>query len=162
MSHPLGVGVKPEDLDALQVSLRALLIYVFATVALRLADRRFLSRMSAMDIILGIMLGAMLSRVINGSAPIWPTLPGVFVLILLHRLSATLAYHSQFFTKLVKGDPVELYADEQIRYSALRRTRITEDDLLQQIREHGSIGSLDKARKVMLERGGRVSVVKKD
>ena len=162
MSSLLGVGMKPEDFGVLQVGLRALVIYIVAVTALRLADRRFLSRISAIDIILGIMLGTMLGRAINGSAAVGPSIAGAFVLIVLHRISAYFGYRSAGFASLVHGHAIELFAEGQMNRTAMRKTRITEDDLMQQIREHGSIERLDQAERVTLERGGQISVVKKN
>jgi uncharacterized membrane protein YcaP (DUF421 family) len=58
----------------LQVSLRALIMFIAALIIVRLGSKRFLARKTAFDFILAFMLGSMLSRAINGSAELLPTL----------------------------------------------------------------------------------------
>src|SRR5438552_16619657 len=89
----LGLGVEPRHLGILQVSLRALIIFIAALIIVRLGAKRFLARKTAFDFILAFILGSMLSRAINGSAPLLPTLVGALVLVLFHRLIAIVAFH---------------------------------------------------------------------
>ena len=51
----LGLGWEGKDLGLLQVCLRALIVFLAALVMVRLADRRFLSKMTAFDAILGFI-----------------------------------------------------------------------------------------------------------
>jgi uncharacterized membrane protein YcaP (DUF421 family) len=64
----------------------------------RLGSKRFLGQTSAFDTIVGIMLGSIMSRAINSSAPFFPTLIAGVVLVghacLAHRLR-TLVWQAQ-------------------------------------------------------------------
>lgn len=161
MAHLIGAGVQSGDMTALQVCVRALILYIASTALLRLADRRFLSRMSAIDIILGITIGGMISRAINGSGALGPTLVAVLLLLALHWIMAWASYHSTFFARLVKGTEIDLLRDGKLRRDMMQRTHINEADLMQQIREHGGAEGFEQIERVTLERGGSVSVVKK-
>src|SRR5215204_581282 len=103
LSQLLGIGVEPKHLTILHVCLRGTIVFIAGVAMLRIADKRFLSQMTALDAILGFILASMLARAINGSAPLVPTLMGGFVLVLLHRACCKLALHSQFFGGWVKG-----------------------------------------------------------
>src|SRR5688572_29171620 len=81
----LGLGEEPETLDTMQVSLRALIVFVAAIAIVRVADKRFLSRKTAFDVVLGLILASVLARAVNGSAPLVPTLVGGLVLAVAHR-----------------------------------------------------------------------------
>src|SRR5205807_9848504 len=72
-SEWLGLNVEPRDLTLLQVSLRGVIVFIAALVLLRIADRRFLAKLSAFDALLGFILASMLARAINGSASFLPT-----------------------------------------------------------------------------------------
>src|SRR5512133_3366826 len=87
----LGVHLEPKDLTFLQISLRGVIVFVVAIAMVRVADKRFLSKMSAFDAILGFILASMLARVVNGSGAFFPSLGGGFVLVLLHRFFAYVA-----------------------------------------------------------------------
>jgi uncharacterized membrane protein YcaP (DUF421 family) len=99
----LGIGIEPKDLNWTQVSLRGIVIFMAALVMVRLADKRFMGKKTAFDVILGLVLASMLARPINGSAALLPTLICGFVLVGLHRLMAAIAFRSHRFGELVKG-----------------------------------------------------------
>ena len=160
MSDLLGLNVEAKDLTIMQVSLRAIIVFVAALIMVRLGHKRFMAKMSAFDVILGFVMSSMLARAINGSAPFLPTLIGGFVLILLHRIIAVLAFHSESFGKVVKGEAQTL-VENGVRYEdALRSESITEKDLLEELRLNGNVDSLQRVKAATLERNGQVSVVK--
>ena len=160
MSDLLGLHLEAKDLTILQVSLRAIIVFVSALIIVRLAHKRFMSKMSAFDVILGFVMSSMLARAINGSAPFLPTLVGGFVLILLHRTISALAFYSDAFGKLVKGEPKTLVENGVRHHDALRSEGISEKDLLEELRLNGNVDSLQRIKNAVLERNGQVSVVK--
>jgi uncharacterized membrane protein YcaP (DUF421 family) len=159
MSDILGLGLQPKDLGILQVSLRGIIVFIAALVMVRLADRRFLAKMSAFDVILGFVLASMLARAINGSAPFLPTFAGGFVLVFLHRIIATISFYSDRFGVLVKGDAEILVANGVRQPAPLRHHKITEKDLLEELRLNGNLETLENVQAATLERNGMVSVV---
>ena len=64
----LGLGLEPKNLTFVQISVRGIIVFIAALIMVRLADRRFLAKLSAFDAILGFILASMLARAINGSA----------------------------------------------------------------------------------------------
>src|SRR5688572_31750908 len=82
----LGLELNVGDVNALQMALRTIIIYAFTLAIVRLGSKRFLGKPSAFDTTVAIMLGSIMSRAINGSAPLAPTLASGVVLIGLHWL----------------------------------------------------------------------------
>ena len=160
MSDLLGLNLQPNDLTTLQVCLRAIIVFVAALIIVRLAHKRFMSKMSAFDVIFGFVLSSMLARAINGSAPFVPTLAGGLVLVLLHRLISAISFYSDTFGCLVKGDATTLVENGVRDEAALRSERISNKDLLEEIRLNSNLGSWEEVKSATLERNGRVSVVK--
>lgn len=159
MNEVLGLDLQPKDLTILQVCLRGVIVFVVSLVMIRLADRRFLGKMSAFDVLLGFVLASMLARAINGSAAFFPTLVGGFVLVFIHRIFATLAFHFDWFGKLVKGDARTLVENGQRRHEALRKTKISEKDLMEELRLNGQVSGVEAVRAATFERNGQISVV---
>lgn len=157
----LGVGVDPRDFNTLQVSLRAVVIYLGGLVVLRLGENRFLGKFTAFDIILGFVLGGLLSRAINGSGPLFPTLVAVALLVGLHYLLAKTAFHSHRFGDLVKGEAELLVKDGEIVWDGMRRKSLSERDLLEALRLHAHLDGVEQVREARFERNGDISVVKK-
>jgi hypothetical protein len=79
LSKMLGLGLAPKELSLLQVCLRGIIVFLTAVVMVRLADRRFLAKLTTLDAILAFILGSTLARAINGSAAFFPTLGVGFV-----------------------------------------------------------------------------------
>lgn len=157
----LGLGNDPKDLDILQVSMRAVTIFLAALVMVRVADKRFLSRKTAFDVVLGLVLASMLARAINGSGPLFPTILGGFVLVGLHRTLAHLAVRSHRFGCLIKGYDDEVVRDGTVLSDKLKRHNFSERDLLEDLRLNAGIDSPDKVLSARIERNGDLSVVKK-
>ena len=70
----LDLGSDREAPGALAMALRTLVVYAFTLVLVRLGSRRLLAKPSAFDVIVAIMVGSIMSRAVNGSAPFVPTL----------------------------------------------------------------------------------------
>ena len=141
MNNILGLRLDPKDLTFLQISLRAIIVYVVALAIMRVANKRFLSKTTAFDALLGFMLGTMLARVINGSGAFFPSLGVGFVLVGLHRLVAAVAFVSDRFGNLVKGRSAVLVQNGQANPQALRSNNISQEDLLEELRLNGEVGS---------------------
>ncbi len=56
---------------------RAILIFLYGLVLLRLSGRRTFAQWSALDVVLSIIIGSSLSRALTGSAPLPERLPRV-------------------------------------------------------------------------------------
>ncbi len=157
--HLLGLGLEPKDYGFLQVCLRGIIVFIGALIMVRLADRRFLSKMTAFDVILGFVLASALARAINGSAALFPTLVMGLLLVLLHRVMAVLAVWSESFGKVVKGEADPLIKNGKMQERALKRNHISEKDLLEAARQNGKVDTLDEIRVAVLERSGKISVI---
>src|SRR3954453_4899134 len=94
MEDLLGLKLEPHDLGYGHIVLRALIVFMVALIVVRVGAKRFLGRKTAFDYILAFILGSMLSRGINGSAPFLQTMVGGLALVLFHRLLAWLSFRS--------------------------------------------------------------------
>lgn len=162
MHEALGLGVDPKDLGFLQVCLRGILVFCVALFMIRVANRRFLSKLTAFDVILGFVLGSMLSRAVNGSAPFFETLGTVLVLVYFHRLLARLAFQSKTLGRWIKGRAQVLVRDGVPDPNCLRAHAISENDLLEEARLQGGVERIDRIRLATMERNGHISVLPKN
>ena len=91
----LGLDLEPKHLTFAQISLRGVIVMIFTLIIIRLGDKRSLSKKSAFDAALLIILASVLARAINGSAAFFPTIGGSAVVVGLHRLMAFTCYKSE-------------------------------------------------------------------
>jgi len=157
----LGLGVEPKDLTFVQISLRGIIVFLVTLTTMRLGHKRSLSRKTPFDAVLLVILAAVLSRAINGSAAFFATLGGGVVLVVLHRLFAHLAYYSHGFGILVKGRPDTIVHDGQCDFRMMRRNHISMHDLEEDMRLGAHIDDLSRVRLARVERSGDISFIKK-
>ena len=155
----LGLGRDVAEVSALQMALRTFIIYGFTLAIVRLGSKRFLGKASAFDIIVGIMLGSIMGRAINGSAPFFPTMVAGIVLIGIHWLLAVLAFHIDWFGPFVKGNPLLLIKDGQVQEEGIRRGGISKQDLSQALRQQTKQTDPAKIKLAYLERDGAISII---
>src|SRR5947207_1729233 len=157
----LGLGARPEELTFVQISLRGVVVFIATLIMVRLGHKRSLSRKTAFDAVLLVILASVLSRAINGSAAFFATIGGGFVIVFLHRLLAWAAYHSHALGLLLKGAPEVIVQDGQLRRSVMRSNHVSEHDLEEDLRLDANCDSLEQVRVARIERSGDISFIKK-
>lgn len=159
MAQILGLGVPADQLTYAQVALRACVVCVMALVIVRVAHRRFLAQLSAFDAVVVFLLASMLARAVNGTVAFGPTIAGGFVIVLLHRALAALAFRFPRFGNLIKGRPRVLVRHGVMLDDQLRETGVSREDVREQARLHACLDRDEDIALATLERNGQVSVV---
>jgi len=157
----LGLGVDPKDLTFTQISLRGIIVFLVTLATVRLGHKRSLSHKTPFDAVLLVILAAVFSRAINGSAAFFATLGGGVVLVLLHRLFAYLAFYSHGFGILVKGKPDVIMRDGQCDFRTMRRNHVSTHDLEEDMRLSAHTDDVSAIRLARIERSGDISFIKK-
>src|SRR5690349_219304 len=155
----LGLGIDSKEINAAQMGLRAVLVYVVTVLMVRLAKKRFMGRATAFDVILGIMLGSIISRAITGNAPFLPALAASAVLLAMHSLFSWIALRSHRFGGLIKGHDELLIRDGKPDEREMHKAHMTDRDLWEDLRGK-SVSRLDEVAEARLERSGNLSVIK--
>lgn len=156
----LGLGVEPKNLTFVQISLRGVIVFIATLIMIRFGHKRSLARKTAFDAVLIVILASVLSRAINGSAAFFATLGGGFVLVLLHRLLALIAYHSHGFGILIKGEPDVIVRDGSTNIPNMRRNHISKHDLEEDLRLAAAAEDLSAIKTARVERSGDISFIK--
>lgn len=148
-----------DALGAVQTAFRTIFIYGVTLLIVRLGSKRFLSKATAFDVIVAIMLGSVMSRGIDGASPLLPTLVAGAVLLGMHWLLGVLAFQTGWFGPLVKGERVTLIKEGKIQQEGMRRGSITERDLAQAVRMQTGQADAAKVKIAYLERNGEISII---
>ena len=117
-----------------QMSLRAVIIFLYAILLYRVAPRRSFSNLSAQDIVLTVVLGSSLSRSLTGNAPLLPTLAATGLLVVLYVSVTALAPRSKVVSRLLKGRPITLVRDGEVDDEAFRKAHFGENDIAELLR----------------------------
>ena len=138
---------------------RAVVIFIYGLVLVRIAGRRIFANWAALDIIASIVIGSSLSRALTGNADLGGTLAATTLLMGLHWLLARAAAVSPRLSHLLEGRPVWLSQAGQIETSVLVRHGVSEAALHQALRSAG-LEDASKTRLIVLEPSGKISVLK--
>ena len=149
------------NIEMLIIPINAIIIYIMALLLVRITDKRILSNLTAFDIIVTIILGSTLSRAINGSAPLIPSIAAGAVIVFLHLITAILSFHSSFFRSVLRGKHVTLIKDGKINWNNMRKTHIPENDLLIELRKQINDESLQSIKEARMETCGTITFIKK-
>ncbi len=154
----LGEG---KDLNLLQMSLRAFIVFIAALVMLRVTGQRTFGNRSALDNVVMIILGAILSRAVTGSSPFIPVMGASLVIVLFHRCLSWLALWNKTIGKWVKGNPVLLFRDGHFKREKMRKALLSDEDVKEGVRMQLNEDSVENIAQIYMERCGGISVVKK-
>ncbi|AHM60491.1 hypothetical protein D770_11170 [Flammeovirgaceae bacterium 311] len=142
-------------------AIRAVVVFAISVLYVRLGGKRIFNKNSAFDIVAAIMLGSILSRAITDSAPFIPTLVAGAILVITHRSLAYVSYRSDWFGDWIKGVSRTLVKDGKLLEDNMRKSHITEQDLMAAARTQSSLDSLDDIKEAYLERSGEISILPK-
>src|SRR5947207_3806516 len=102
-----------------QMSIRAVLIFIFGLVLIRVFGRRAFGKQNPLDIVVAIIVGSSLSRALTGNAPFIPTLIATAVLVWFFWVLEHAAARWHWLSRLANGDPVWLARDHRLDRSAM-------------------------------------------
>jgi uncharacterized membrane protein YcaP (DUF421 family) len=156
----LGLSLRPQQLELWQICLRAVIVYLAMIMFVRFGKKRFLSRATAFDAILVIVIGSTAARAITGNAPFFETLAAVWILIAMHWVISYFTESSPTLGSLVKGNTTVLVRNGRVDRQALKDAHMSPDDLDEDLREQG-IDDPKKVKEARLERSGKLSVIRK-
>jgi uncharacterized membrane protein YcaP (DUF421 family) len=153
-----------DHLGFAQECARALLIFFYGLLLLRLSGRRTFVHWSALDLVISIIVGSALARTMTGSAPLLGTMAAAAILTALHVIVGHATARSPFLARIVEGHAVKLAQDGRIDHELCRKHMISDSELAGALRQQGVDGDsgLENVKLMMLETSGKISVVKHD
>lgn len=152
-------GIESGELNFLQLIARSVIIYLIGITLVRLGNKRFVGKMTAFDIIIAIIIGSLLSRAITNTNLFLTILPACVTLILMHRLFALIASHSDKFGNLIKGNERVVVENGEILWKAMHKSHLSEQDLMQTLRLNANTANVEKIKIARLERNGDISFI---
>lgn len=139
ITHIFGEG---KDINSLQMSCRAVVMFMIAVLLVRIAGLKTFGKPSAFDNVVTIMLGAVLSRAVTGEAPFVAVVCAGLTMVVMTRFISWLSIYYPALGVLVKGRHKCLYKDGRINHSNLKACVLSESDLMEGVRKEGNTTSL--------------------
>jgi uncharacterized membrane protein YcaP (DUF421 family) len=145
-----------------EVVARTALVYLFLLLALRLAGKREVGQMKPFDLVtLLILSNAVQNAMVGNDSSLTGGITAAAIILVFNRVVAWLRGRWGLAAQLVEGSPSLLVFNGQFIPSHLRAEQVSEDDVMQALREHG-VDSVADVKMAVLEVDGTISVVPKD
>jgi uncharacterized membrane protein YcaP (DUF421 family) len=142
--------------------LRAVVVYGFLLVALRIAGKRELAQMTSFDLILLLVISNAVQNSINaGDNSLTGGLVSATTLVGLNWLVGYATWRWRPVERLVEGSPVRVVTDGRVHTGTLRRELLTLAELRSALRKQG-IARIGDCKRVTLEPDGTLTAVEKD
>lgn len=145
--------------DLWRIGAIGVLTYVFLITVLRLSGKRTLAKLNAFDLVVTVAIGSTLATILlSRDVTLAEGAAALALLVVLQFVATWLSVRLTPLRKALKSGPTLLLRDGDVLTSAMRRQRVTNDELYQAVRSHG-IGDLAQVAAVVLETDGTFSVI---
>ena len=132
--------------------------YVALVVFLRISGKRTLAKLNAFDLVVTVALGSTLaSMLLDESVALAEGLTAFATLIALQAVVTFVSVRIPPLARLVRSEPTLLVREGEALAGAMRRERITREEIESAIRANGG-RQVSDARYVVLESDGTLSV----
>lgn len=146
----------------MDIVLRAVVLYAFIIFLMRVMGRRELSSMTPFDLVLLIILGdAIQQGLTQDDYSVTGAVLAVATMATLQVLTSYLSFRSARARKVLEGEPIVLVDHGEVVQKNLKRERITEDEVAEEMRQQ-QIASLEKIDWAILESNGSMSFITRD
>src|ERR671928_149642 len=119
----------------MDIALRAIFLYAFVILLMRVMGRRELSSLTAVDLVLLIVLGdAIQQGLTQDDYSVTGAVIAVSTIGAIQVASSYLSFRSKRARKVIEGQPIVVIQDGQVLEANLKRERLTEDEVAEEMR----------------------------
>jgi uncharacterized membrane protein YcaP (DUF421 family) len=144
-----------------ELAARAVLVYLFLLVLLRLTGKRQVGQLAPFDLVLLLILSNAVQNAMNGGDNSFTAgALSAGTLIAVNGLVSLATYRSKWLEALVEGRPKVLIHNGRLFEDILRAERLTHHELHAALRR-GGCSCVEHVHVAILENNGQISVVPK-
>lgn len=141
--------------------IRAVIIYVFVIVAVRLMGKRTVGELNPHELVITILLSAIaVIPLEENSMPLANCLVPVLLFVSLEIIVACISLKSVKFRNFVQGRPIIIIQDGKLDQKKLSELRFTIDDIMDALRQK-DIFDISQVQQAVIETNGSISVLPK-
>jgi len=145
-----------------ELILRAIAVYLFMIIAIRLFGKKELSQLSVIDLVFILLISnAVQNAMVGPDNSLQGGLIAAGALFVMNFLLKKLIYRFDVVGKFIQGEPIMLIYKGKVKEKNLKDAGFTHHELEAAIREHG-VENINKVDLAMLEVDGNISVLTDD
>ena len=136
-------GLDVQKLETYQMISRAVVIFFISLVLVRISGIRTLGKQNAFIIFTALMLGAIMGRaIVSAEQPFFGSIIATLAIMILHRFISWLTFYNKRSGVILKGKHLLLIKNGERIEKNLKKTNITEEDILESLRRDVNVPSL--------------------
>ena len=144
------------------VAASSIAVYIFMIVAIRLFGKKELSQLSVIDLVFILLISnAVQNAMVGNNTTLSGGLVAATALFLVNFLFKQALFRFPSLGRFIQGEPIMLVYKGKMKIDNMHRTRITHDELMEAVREHG-VDSLSDVDLAILEIDGNISILSND
>ena len=145
----------------MDIALRAIFLYAFVVFLLRVMGRRELSTLSAVDLVLLIVLGdAIQQGLTQDDYSVTGAVIAISTIAAMQVGSSYLSFRSRRARRILEGEPIVILQDGKLIERNMKRERLTEDEVAEEMRVQ-QIASVEDVAWGIVESSGNMSFIRK-
>ncbi len=142
-----------------RIIVSTLAVYLFIVIAIRLFGKKELAQLSVVDLVFILLISNSVQNAMVGPDS---TLSGGLVaassLFIVNYILKYLQYRFPKFGKIVQGDATMLIYQGKMLKTHMKNVKISEDELMEAVREHG-VASVKDVDLAIMEVDGSISIL---
>lgn len=143
----------------LDIVIRTAAIYVIIVIGLLIFGKKELSQISVTDLVFIMLISnGVQNAMVGDNTSLEGGIIAAAVLFVINFLFRQLNFRSKSLRSILQGDPVLLIYEGVLIEKNLKRERLTMEELMAALREHG-VTEISDVKLAMLEIDGNISVV---
>jgi uncharacterized membrane protein YcaP (DUF421 family) len=134
-------------------------VYLFIVIAIRLFGKKELAQLSVVDLVFILLISnAVQNAMVGPDSTLSGGLVAASTLFVLNYIFKSLQYRYPRFSKVIQGDATMLIYKGKMIESHMKMAKITQEELMEAVREHG-VETVKEVDLAIMEVDGSISVL---
>lgn len=134
-------------------------VYFFLIIGIRILGKKELAQLSVFDLVFILLISNVVQNAMTGpDTTLTGGLAGAAALFLVNYLLKYLEFHFPKFGKALQGEALMLVYHGKVNSKNLEKAKISKDELMEAVREHG-VSSIEEVDLAVFEVDGNISVL---
>jgi len=143
----------------IKIALSSVAVYLFIIVAIRLFGKKELAQLSIIDLVFILLISnAVQNAMVGSDSSLAGGLVAASSLFIVNYLFKYILYRFPKLGNIVQGVELMLIYKGQLNESNLVKARITKEEILEAVREHG-VSEIREVDLAVLETDGNISII---
>lgn len=143
----------------LQIIFSSVIVYFFIVIAIRIFGKKELSQLSVVDLVFILLISnAVQNAMVGANSTLSGGLVAAGALFVTNYIFKQVLYRYPKFGKLVQGEALTLIYQGKLNNTNRVKAKLTLDEIMEAVREHG-VSGIEDVDLAVLEVDGNISVL---